>query len=150
MIDTPVSDGTRQPLAPAQTGGEPTLTQLVAGIADDAQRLIHQQYQMLRAEVKEDIRRTKSALVYMGFGIGASLIGVVFLVVALPLLINDLLDVVTTRPWVGWAIIGGVMLVVGLIGLFVGRGIFKKNNPLPDKTLNALEENLSWIANRRS
>lgn len=147
MIDTPVSDGTRQPLAPTQSGGEPTLTQLVAGIADDAQRLIHQQYQMLRAEVKEDIRRTKSALVYMGFGIGASVIGVLFLVVALPLLVNWGFNL---PSWAGWAIIGGVMLAAGLIGLFVGRGIFMKNNPLPDKTLNALEENLSWIANRRS
>jgi len=148
MIDTPVTDGNRQALN--TPGREPTLTELVSGIADDAQRLIHQQYQMLRAEIKEDVRRTKSALAYMGFGIGASLVGALFLVVALPLLINDLLDVVTTRPWVGWAIIGGVMLVLGIIGLLVGRRIFQKNNPLPDKTLNALEENLSWIANRRS
>ena len=145
MIDTPVSDGTRQPLsAPA---GEPTLTQLVSGIADDAQRLIVQQYQMLRAEVREDFRRTKSAVGYMSVGIVATLIGVMFLAVALPLLINWAFDL---PPWAGWAIIGGVMLVVGVIGLLVGKRIFEKNNPLPDKTLNALEENLSWIANNRN
>jgi hypothetical protein len=149
MIDTPVSDGTRQPLTANPPGGEPTLTQLVSGIADDAQRLIQQQYQMLRAEVKEDIRRTKSAIKYLSLGIGAALVGAVFLVVALPLLLNDLLDM-THRPWVGWAIIGGVMLVLGVIGLLVGKRIFEKNNPLPDKTLNALEENLSWIANNRN
>jgi len=148
MIDTPITDGNRQALNAPQ--GEPTLTELVSGIADDAQKLIHQQYQMLRAEVKEDIRRTKSALAYMGFGIGASLIAVLFLMVAVPLLINDLLNTTPNHPEVGWAITGGVLLVVGLVGLFVGRGIFQKNNPLPDKTLNALEENLSWIANRRS
>src|SRR5262245_16491881 len=148
MIDSPVTDANRQALN--ASGHEPTLTELVAGIAEDGQRLIVQQYQMLRAEVKEDLRRTKAALAYLGFGIFATLVGAVFLVVALPHLINDALDVVQTRPWVGWAIIGAVMLVVGIIGLVVGRGIFKKNIPLPDKTLNALEENLSWIANRRS
>ena len=148
MIDSPITDGNRQSLNAA--GGEPTLTELVSGITSDAQRLLQQQYQMLRAELKEDIRRTKSALAYMGFGIAATVVGAIFLVVALPLLINDGLDVVQTRPWVGWAIIGGVMLVVGIIGLLLGRRIFQKNNPLPDKTLNALEENLSWIANRRS
>jgi di/tricarboxylate transporter len=147
MIDTPVSDGTRQPLTASPVTGEPTLTQLVSGIADDAQRLIGQQYQMLRAELKEDGRRTKSALGYMSVGIVATLIGVMFLAVALPLLINWAFDL---PPWAGWAIIGGVMLVVGLIGLFVGKRIFEKNNPLPDKTLNALEENLSWIANNRN
>jgi len=145
MIDTPVTDGNRQSLN--ASGREPTLTELVSGIADDAQRLIHQQYQMLRAEIKEDVRRTKMALAYMGFGIGASVIGALFLVVALPLLINWGFAL---PEWAGWAIVGGVLLVVGLIGLFAGRRIFQKNNPLPDKTLNAVEENLSWIANRRS
>jgi len=123
------------------------LTELVSGIADDAQRLIHQQYQMLRAEVKEDFRRTKSALAYMSVGAAALAIGVVFLAVAVPLLINWAFNL---APWAGWAIVGGVMLVIGIIGLFAGKRIFEKNNPLPDKTLNALEENLSWIANRRN
>jgi len=146
MIDTPVSDANRQLPAPA-TGREPTVTELISGIAEDAQRLIKQQYQMLRAEVKEDIRRTKSALTYMSAGIVASLIGVVFLVVALPLLLNWAFNL---APWAGFAIIGIVMLLLGIVGLFAGKRIFEKNNPLPDKTLNALEENLSWIANRRN
>src|ERR687898_1640332 len=79
MIDTPVSDGNRQQLT-TNPSGEPTLTQLVSGITDDAQRLMVQQYQMLRAELKEDLRRTKSALAYLSVGIVASLIGVLFLV----------------------------------------------------------------------
>ena len=147
MIETPVSDTTRQQLPPPLPGREPTVTELISGIADDAQRLIKQQYQMLRAEVKEDIRRTKSALTYMSAGIVASLIGVFFLVVALPLLLNWAFNL---APWAGFAIVGIVMLLLGILGLFAGKRIFEKNNPLPDKTLNALEENLSWIANRRN
>jgi hypothetical protein len=147
MIDTPVSDATRQQLPPSAPGREATVTELISGIAEDAQRLIKQQYQMLRAEVKDDLRRTKSALTYMSAGIVASLIGVVFLAVALPLLINWTFGL---APFAGWAIVGGVMLVLGIIGLLAGRRIFEKNNPLPDKTLNAFEENLSWIANRRN
>jgi uncharacterized BrkB/YihY/UPF0761 family membrane protein len=148
MIDTPVSAGTRQPLTATPPGGEPTVTQLISGIADDAQRLIVQQYQMLRAEVKEDIRRTKQALLYMSVGIVATLIAVMFLAVSLPHILNDALNL-EAHPWAGWLIVGGVLLVVGIIGLFAGKRIFEKNNPLPDKTLNALEENLSWIANNR-
>lgn len=145
MIETPPADGNRQALnAPA---AEPTMTELISGIADDARRLMAQQYQMLRAEVREDIRRTKSALAYMGFGAAATAVGLLFVIVALPLLISWGFNL---PEWAGWAIVGGVLLIVGIIGLLVGRNIFKKNNPLPDKTLNALEENLSWIANRRS
>jgi predicted lysophospholipase L1 biosynthesis ABC-type transport system permease subunit len=144
MVDTSVSDGPRQSLTHS---GEPTLTELVSGIADDAQQLIRQQYQMLRAEMREDIRRTKSTVAYLGFGAAATAIGLLFLVIAVPFLINWGFNL---PPWAGWAIVGSVMLVVGIIGLLAGRRIFQKNNPLPDKTLNALEENLSWIANRRS
>jgi len=147
MIDHPVADGPRQSLASPGAGGEPTLAQLVSGIADDAQRLIRQQYQMLRAEVKEDIRRTKQAGKYMGIGVAGLMVGALFLVVSLPLLINWLFNL---PSWAGWAIIGGVALVVGLIAFFAGKRIFEKNNPLPDKTLNALEENLSWITNHRN
>ena len=147
MIDRPVSDGNRQSLTANPPAVEPTVTQLVSGIAEDAQRLIVQQYQMLRAEVKEDIRRTKQALLYMSVGIVATLIAVMFLAVSLPHILNDVLNL-ENHPWAGWLIVGGVMLVVGVIGLFAGKRIFEKNNPLPDKTLNALEENLSWIANR--
>ena len=77
----------------------------------------------------------------------ALLIGVFFLVVALPLLLNWAFNL---DPWAGFAIVGIVMLLLGIVGLFAGKRIFEKNNPLPDKTLNALEENLSWIANRRN
>ena len=147
MIDAPVSDSTRQQLPPPAPGQEPSLTGLISGIAEDAQRLLRQQYQMLRAEVKEDIRRTKQALLYMSVGIVASLIGVLFLMIALPLLISWAFNL---AQWAGFAIVGGFLLVVGIIGLFAGKRIFEKNNPLPDKTLNALEENLSWIANRRN
>jgi Na+/melibiose symporter-like transporter len=83
----------------------------------------------------------------MGFGAAATAVGLLFVIVALPLLISWGFNL---PEWAGWAIVGGVLLIVGIIGLLVGRNIFKKNNPLPDKTLNALEENLSWIANRRS
>ena len=146
MIDTPVSDGTRQSLAPTHDG-ESTLTELVSGIADDAKRLVQQQYQMLRAEIREDIRYTKSAVGYMGFGVAGIAVGLLFLVVAMPLFINWIFDL---PPWAGWAIIGGVLLIVGGVGLYADKRIFAKNNPLPDKTLNALEENLSWITSHRN
>jgi len=147
MVDAPVSDLTRKPLANGVANSESTLTQLVSGIADDAQQLIRQQYQMLRAEIREDIRRTTSAAKYMSIGAAGVFVGMLFLVVSTPLLLNWLFDL---PPWGGWAIIGGTLFVAGAIALYVGKRMFAKFNPLPDKTLNAIEENLSWIAKPRS
>lgn len=147
MIDAPISDGTRQTMVPTRADGEPTMTELVSGIADDAKQLLRQQFQMFRAEVREDLRRTLSAVKYMGLGAAAVAIGVLFLVIALPLLINWLFQL---PSFAGWAIIGGLFVILGGIALFAGRRMFQKFNPLPDKSLNALEENLSWISNHRN
>ena len=147
MIDAPVADTARKPLSNGVAHGDSTLTQLVSGIADDAQQLIRQQYQMLRAEIREDIKRTTTAVKYLSVGAAGVLIGMLFLVVSLPLLLNWIFAM---PPWAGWAIIGGTMLLVGGIALYTGKRMFNKFNPLPDKTLNALEENISWIAKPRS
>lgn len=147
MVDSPVSDQIRELGAVPTATGPETLTGLISGIAEDAQRLIRQQYQMLRAEVRDDIRRTKSAVKYLGIGIAGLVIGFLFLVVSLPLFLNWAFEM---PPWAGWAIIGGSGIVVGGIALYVGKHILARFNPLPDKTLNALEENLSWITNHRN
>ena len=146
MIDAPVSDAPRQKLAPLPNA-DPTMSELISGIADDAQLLIRQQYQMLRAEICEDVRRTKSAVKYLGLGTGGVAFGMLFLMVAM----SQFLNWVFGFPlFAGWAIIGGIVLLLGGIALFVGNRIFERNNPLPDKTLNALEENLAWIMKRRN
>ena len=147
MIDTPsTTEHNRQALNTTATDNPPSLAQLVSGIADDAQRLIQQQYQMLRSEVKEDMRRTKAAVQYLGVGAGLAVVGALFLLISLPLLLNWAFN---WPAWGGWALMGGVLAVVGGVALYAGKRIFDKNNPLPDKTLNALEENISWIANRQ-
>jgi len=146
MVDTQVADDIRQRgLAPVDAGNE-TLTGLISGIAGDAQRLVHQQYQMLRAEVREDIRRTKLVVMYLGIGGVGIAVGFLFLLISAPLFLNWALEL---PSWAGWAIIGANAIVLGGIALYVGKRMFARFNPLPDKTLNALEENLTWITNRR-
>jgi hypothetical protein len=147
MIDARVSEGTRPSVVAERADGEPSMTQLVSGIADDAKLLLRQQFQMFRAEVREDLRRTISAVRYMGLGAAGVAIGFLFLTIAMPLLINWLFGF---PSWAGWAIIGGVFVVLGVIALFAGKRMFNKFNPLPDKSMNALEENLSWITNHRN
>ena len=36
------------------------------------------------------------------------------------------------------------MVAGGLAAAYAGKTIFEKYNPLPDKTFNALTENLTW------
>lgn len=133
---------------PDTAAQQPSMTELVSGIVSDAQTLIRQQVAMLRTEIKEDMRRTKDAAKYMGLGAALAALGGLFLVISLVYLIQWLAP--TLPLWACWAIVGGVLVVGGLIAAYAGKRIFDSFNPLPDKTAEALEENLTWIANRQS
>jgi len=52
--------------------------------------------------------------------------------------------------WGCWAIVGGVIVACGIAAFVTGLQLLKKVTPVPEKSLNALQENLSWIANRQS
>jgi len=133
-------------VAPEQ---QQSMTELVSGIVSDAERLFRQQIDMVRAEFKEDVRHTRQIAEYMGVGIGLCALGGGMLVVALVHLLYWLFE--PHLPlWACWAIIGGLALVAGIVAVYVGARILAKNNPLPDKSFQALEENVSWITNRQS
>jgi hypothetical protein len=130
---------------PTQTAtGQPTLSELVSGILSDAQRLFRQQVDMVRAEVKEDLRKTRQAAQYLGIGVGIATLGLIHLTVAAVYLLNYLAP--DLPLWACWAIVGGVAAVAGGVAIYAGTRILAENNPLPDKSFNALTENVSWIA----
>ena len=132
--------------ATATATPQATMSELVSGILGDAQNLVRQQVVMLRSELKEDIRRSTSAAKYMGIGIGTASVGGLFLAVAVVHLLAWLMP--TLPIWACWAIAGGLLVAGGLVLLVVGKRIFDSFNPLPDKTFNALQENVSWITTK--
>ena len=132
VVDTP---------APAS---EQSVTRLVSGIVSDAERLFRQQIEMVRAEFKEDLRRTKQ--VVLAFAVGAVLttVAVVMLIVAAAHLLHEQANLPMSASW---GIVGGACLLIGIIAAVVGGRILASYNPLPDKSFHALQENVSWITN---
>lgn len=143
MSTTLISEPPASAAAVNQNG---SMTALIAGILDDGQRLLKQQLDMLRAEVREDIRKTRDIVFYLGLGVGLAAVGGVMLLVALVYLVNYL----TGWHLAGcWAAVGGATVALGAAAFAAGGRIMASYNPLPDKSLNALQENVSWIANPR-
>jgi len=124
---------------------EPGLTELVTGIVRDAEELLKQQLTMFKAEFKEDVRNTKEAVIPLFIGIGLSLIGGLFLLVAVALVLNRL----GLPEWASFGIVGGALLVGGVVLFIVGRNKFASFNPLPDKTVEALKENVQWLTTKK-
>jgi len=118
-----------------------TVTELVSGIITDVQKLARQQMEMLKAEVKEDMNRSRQALLVGGIGVAMLTVGAMALVFALVYLLRDQAGL---SEWAAWMIFAGVCLAAGVILGVVARNLFESFNPLPDKTFNALQENLTW------
>jgi hypothetical protein len=128
-----------------QTDERPGLTNLVTGILDDAQKLIGQQLALFQHELKEDLYKTKQAAFPLVLGLGIVLVGVVLFGVMLAHLLSSIWQL---PLWAGYAIAGGVLVILGGGLIYWGKKQFDAFNPLPDKTFDALKENVQWITQK--
>jgi len=122
----------------------PNLSELVSGILNDVQHLLKQQVDLIKSEFKADLRKTKQAAQCFGVGTILLSIGAVLLSIAGVYA----LEAFAHLPlWACWLIVGGGLTVLGVVAMAVGKSILNSYNPLPDKSLNALQENVSCLTN---
>jgi len=130
-----------------QSPPEPSVTSVVHGIVEDAQELIKQQFALVRAEIKEDVRKGKEAAFSLAVGLVIAFLGCSILA----LMLTELLH--WSSPdlplWVCHAIVGGVLLALGAALAFLGIKKFESMNPMPEQSLTALKENLQWTTSRK-
>jgi len=118
-----------------------TVAGLVSGIVNDAQTLLRQQAEMLKAEVREDFQRSKRAAEFGSMGIVFTTVGVLGLITALAYLLHEQYQF---AMWASWGIVGALFTVAGVALGWFSYVLLERFNPLPDKTFNALKENLTW------
>ena len=129
-------------MAPEQTTNSPGLTPLITGIVNDAQALIRQQLALFQTEIRNDLRRTKEATIPIAIG------GVVCLVAGIVLgfaLAHLILYIWPQCPaFVAYGIVGLLLAGVGGILVYTGKSKFDAFNPLPEKAVEGLKENIQW------
>lgn len=127
----------------AQVEAEPTVRELIDGIIGDAQDLIHEQFELLRVEVQEELAEAKSAAVSLGAGAGLAAVGGVF---AAHMLVHVLQHTTRLPLWACYGTVGGVLGAAG-VGLLnqARRTAAGVELAPPPQTAAALQENLTWV-----
>src|SRR5262245_7950351 len=121
---------------------EPGLTTLLTGIVRDAQELLRQQLSLFQVEFKNDMRRTAAAVASLAAGGIVCLVAGIMLAAALALVLAYF---VPSVPLWGWfAIVGAVLAALGASMIFWGKSRFDRFNPLGDKSVQGLMENVQW------
>src|SRR5262249_28482016 len=130
-------------LTDVQPGSNGSVTQLMNGIAADAGELLKQQVELLRVELKANLRKARKAEELKIIGAAFAMIGSAFLCLMLVHLLS--LAAPQLPLWACYGIVGGVVIAVGSVLVLVGIHQFKSIHPLPDQSLEALMENAQWI-----
>lgn len=135
-----------------------TLVGTIKGIVLDFQKLVEQQFAMVKAEVRSDLDKTKSALIPIACGgvlLAVSLVLFSFMFVYLlhwlttPAEAMGALDPAHVPLWGCFAIIGAGLALIGGGLVYLGIRQFQSFNPLPNESAEALKENVQWLTNRK-
>ncbi len=129
-----------------------SLVGIISGIVNDFQRLLQQQMEMVRAEMRTDWQKTKQAIWPIAVGGGLLTIGTLLCSLMLVFLLHWATSPPNTDPatvplWVCFLLFGGGFLIVGAGCLAAGIHKFHTFNPLPEKSAEALKENVQWLTN---
>lgn len=133
---------------------EQSVVGIISGIIDDFQRLISQQMDMVRAEIRTDWDKTKSAIWPIAVGSVVLLIGGILLSVMFVYLIHWATSPPNTDPatiplWGCFGLVAAGFLLLGSALLGTGIHKFHTFNPLPEKSAEALKENVKWLTNSK-
>ena len=124
---------------------EASITSLVASIANDAGKLIEQQFILLRRELGEEIRRARIAAITMATGVGLATVGAFFLLLMLVHVVHTFTEI---PLWGCYGLVGGLLAILGGLALFFGKKEAGDIQLLPPpQTAEAVKENVEWLKN---
>jgi hypothetical protein len=118
------------------------ITPLITGIISDAQELLKQQLTLFQTEIKSDLSRTKEAIIPIIVGVVVGLLAGFFLFLAAAHFMVWLWP--TMHLSAAYGIVALALVTAAGILIMVGKTKFDAFNPLPDKTVEGLQENLQW------
>lgn len=121
---------------------EPTLTQLMSELVRDAKELLRQEIALAKYELSQEVSKTKVALISLGAGIGTGAIGGLLLILMLVHLLNALTEL---SLWVCYAIVGGMLVVIGSLMVYAGKTKISHVDMVPQQTVETMKENIQWI-----
>jgi Putative Actinobacterial Holin-X, holin superfamily III len=144
-IQDPPSDAraTTRP-AGAAPDERPTTAELLKGLADDATTLVRQEILLARQELQEGLAESaKASALLVAAGVLA--------LYAFGFLLYTIGEAIGGPPWLGFAIVTLVLLIVVAVLILVGRNRLAASKVAPEKaraelqtTANELKEELTW------
>jgi len=127
----PASFGSDQ----AAAGVGPTLGALLK----DLQDMVRGEMQLARAEIRDDVSTAGKGLAALATALVVGLTGFIFLMLGATYVLN-----IWMRMWIAAAIVGAVLVVLGLALVSSGKKKLSATSLRPDQTIGSMKENQAW------
>jgi hypothetical protein len=119
---------------------------LIRSLLADTRELVRDELDLMRAEVREEIKDARNAGMALGGAAFAALLGLALFCVAL----GSAVAYWAGWPvWIGYALVSMLLFAGACVALIFGRKRLSRIHALP-KTRASLKENLTWIQSRPS
>jgi uncharacterized membrane protein len=126
----------------SQHPSEPSMTALISGLISDAKALLQQELLLAKHEIRDELDKTKKAVISLGTGIGIAVLGVILL----SFMLVYLLGALTHLPlWACYGIVGGAFAILGGVLLYTGKSKAAEIDVVPQQTVETMKENAAWI-----
>lgn len=116
-----------------------SLADILQDILQNLQQIVRAEFRLARVELKEKAQSAAKPASTLATGVVLSLYGLGFLFLAA---IYALDRVIPT--WASALVVGGLLAIIGFILISGGRQKLKQINPVPQKTVETVKENVQW------
>ena len=108
---------------------EKSLGEIVNEVTEKASLLVREEIELAKAEVTQKVTRIAKGAVLATVGGIFLVFMLIYFLHALALFLDDVLNVNPSGVWIGYAIVTGGLLVLGVIAILIAVRLFKRGAP---------------------
>jgi uncharacterized membrane protein YqjE len=108
---------------------EKSLGEIVNEVTEKASLLVREEIELAKAEVTQKVTRIAKGAVLATVGGIFLVFMLVYFLHGLALFLDDVLNVNPSGVWIGYAIVTGGLLVLGVIAILIAVRLFKRGAP---------------------
>lgn len=138
----------------SHTVREPTFRHLLRDLIHDGQRLLEDEFELAKAEMREKATRALRQTLILSIGASLALLGLIALLAAVAFGLAHALIAMGADPkvamWLSPLIIGVLAAGIGVMMALRGVAELRKERLMPQRTLRSLRNSEQWLLDRLS
>lgn len=111
---------------PPQSAADRTLGELVSDVSEKASLLVREEIELAKAEVVQKVKRLARGLVVGGAAAVFLVFSLIYFFHGLAYFFEDMLD---SPVWVGYAIVFGILVLLGTLAALIAYRLLKTGSP---------------------